>query len=178
MLLIPREANIILAGPMGVGKTAVGRVVASGLGRQFRDSDTMIEERTGMSIVRIFSERSEAYFRSLERELVEAIVQEKSLVVAAGGGMTVGDENLSDLLRSGIVVCLWASIATLAERIGRSSHRPLLGGGDLEERLRSIIEKRMHSYDRIPFRIATDELTIEAAAGRVIEIYRDQTSDA
>jgi shikimate kinase len=171
------DANIILAGPMGAGKTAAGEIVAEKLGRQLWDTDRMIEEQTGLSIVRIFSERSEAFFRSLEREVVKAIVREHNLVVAVGGGMTVPKENLSDLMENGIVICLRASAKVLADRLSMSCCRPLLMGDNLDDRVAKILDEREPSYDRIPLQIKNDDLTVEETAAKVIEIYRKQTSD-
>ncbi len=171
------DANIILAGPMGAGKTVAGEVVAEKLGRQLWDTDRMIEEQTGLSVVRIFSERSEAFFRSLEREVVKAIAREHNLVVAVGGGMTVPKENLSDLMENGIVICIRASAEVLADRLSKSCCRPLLMGDNLDERVAKILDERKPSYDRIPFQLENDDLTIEETAAKVIEIYRKQTSD-
>jgi shikimate kinase len=162
---------------MGAGKTVAGEIVAEKLGRQLWDTDRMIEEQTGLSIVRIFSERSEAFFRSLEREVVKTIVREHNLVVAVGGGMTVPKENLSDLMENGIVICLMASAEVLADRLSKSCCRPLLMGDNLEESVAKILDERKPSYDRIPFQIENDDLTIEETAAKVIEVYREQTSD-
>jgi shikimate kinase len=162
---------------MGAGKTVAGEIVAEKLGRQLWDTDRMIEEQTGLSIVRIFSERSEAFFRSLEREVVKTIVREHNLVVAGGGGMTVPKENLSDLMENGIVICLMASAEVLADRLSKSCCRPLLMGDNLEEGVAKILDERKPSYDRIPFQIENDDLTIEETAAKVIEVYREQTSD-
>jgi len=170
------NANIILAGPMGSGKTSVGEVVASKLGREFRDTDRMIEEITGFSIVRIFSERSEAYFRSMEREVAKVIAHHKNLVVAVGGGMTVPEENFLTLSKSALIICLTASEKVLARRLGDHSGRPKLCGHDLECKLHQILRERRESYDRIPFLIETDDLEIETVADRVIDLYREQTS--
>ena len=171
------DANIILAGPMGAGKTAAGEIVAEKLGRQLWDTDRMIEKQTGLSVVRIFSERSEAFFRSLEREVVKVIVREDNLVVAVGGGLTVPKKNLSDLLKNGIVICLMASARVLADRLSQSCCRPLLMGDSLDERVAKILDERKPSYDRIPFQIENDDLTVEETAAKVIDIYREQTSD-
>ncbi len=171
------DANIILAGPMGAGKTVAGEIVAERLGRKLWDTDRMIEEQTGLSIVRIFSERSEAFFRSLEREVVKMIVREHNLVVAVGGGMTVPKENLSDLMGNGIVICIMASAKVLADRLSKSCCRPLLMGDNLEKRVTKILDERQPSYDRIPFQLENDDLTIEEPVAKVIDIYREQTSD-
>jgi shikimate kinase len=97
--------------------------------------------------------------------------------VAVGGGMTVPKRNLSDLTENGIVICIRASAEVLADRLSESCCRPLLMGENLEARVAKILDERKPSYDRIPFQIENDDLTIEETAAKVIEIYRKQTSD-
>jgi len=171
------NGNIILAGPMGSGKTSVGEIVAKLLKREFRDTDRMIEEITGLSIVRIFSERSEAYFRYMENEVAKMIGEQRNLVVAVGGGMTVPDENFETLKSSGLLICLTAKEKELLHRLENHNGRPLLRGGELKSRLHKILTERRESYDRIPFRIDTDGLTVEAVAEQVIELYTEQVSN-
>jgi shikimate kinase len=178
MIIMMPDGNIILAGPMGSGKTCVGEAVAKMLGREFRDTDKMIEEITGLSIVRIFSERSEAYFRNLEREVAKIISRETNLVVAVGGGMTVSDENFDVLCSSGIMICLCAREKELLLRLKDSEGRPMLRGADLKTRLHQILEDRKDSYDRIPFRIDTDNLDVESVAAQVVELYEEQVAHA
>lgn len=171
------NGNIILAGPMGSGKTSVGEVVARKLKREFRDTDRMIEEITGLSIVRIFSERSEAYFRYMENEVAKMIGEQRNLVVAVGGGMTVSDENFECLKSSGLLICLNAKENVLLGRLADQDGRPLLRGGELKSRLHKILSERRESYERIPFCIDTDGLTVNAVAERVVELYSDQVRD-
>ena len=99
------------------------------------------------------------------------------MVVAVGCGMTVPKKNLSDLLKNGIVICLMASARVLADRLSQSCCRPLLMGDSLDERVAKILDERKPSYDRIPFQIENDDLTVEETAAKVIDIYREQTSD-
>lgn len=172
-----KKDNIVLVGPMGVGKTTVGKLVADSLGRDFIDTDDMIEDVTGISIARIFSERSEAYFRSLEREVVQTVSSRKNLVVAAGGGMIVPEENFRDLDDNGILICLLASADVLADRIGGSNSRPLLHEGDRKEIIQSILDARMEAFSRIDHVIRTDSMPPSAVARTVVSIYRSQTDD-
>jgi shikimate kinase len=147
------------------------------LGREFWDTDIIIEEQTGLSIVRIFSERSEKFFRHLERELVGRIKKSRNLVVAVGGGMTIPDRNYADLSENGLIVCLYASVDTLTERLREAGTRPLLMGNDLRTRVAEILERRDSSYDRIPLRITTDDLSVEETAAEVIRMYQEQIHD-
>lgn len=170
------SVNIILAGPMGSGKTSVGEAVAIKLGREFRDTDRMIEEITGLTIARIFSERSEAYFRSMEREVAKVIAHHKELVVAVGGGMTVPEENFRTLSDGALLICLTAPEDELADRLRSQQGRPMLKGYDLEDRIKDILRERQEAYDRIPFKIETGGLDIESVADKVISLYKEQTA--
>ncbi len=162
---------------MGAGKSVVGQLVAEKLGREFWDTDDMIAEQTGLSIVRIFSERSEKYFRCLERELVGRITQSKNLVIAVGGGMTIPEENYADLSENGLIICLYASVDTLTERLRESGTRPLLLGNDLRAKVAEILERRDPSYDKIPLRVTNDDLTVVDTAAKVIKLYQEQLRD-
>jgi len=169
--------NIILVGPMGVGKTTVGRLVSGLLGREFIDTDFLIEEMTGLSIARIFSERSEAYFRSLEREVVENIKGMTNLVIAAGGGMIIPEDNYRVLHASGVLICLMASVDVIAERLKESNGRPLLHNGDKREVIKSHLESRMKAYDKIEHCIDTDSLQPESIAQNIVRIFRSRIAD-
>lgn len=164
------ELNIILAGAMGSGKTSVGRVVARRLDREFKDTDRMIEEITGLTIARIFSERSEQYFRNLEKEVVAQIRQQSNLVVAVGGGTVIPEENRNNLAANGIIICLFATCDTLTKRLADQRGRPLLKGESLQSRIEDIMNERRAIYESIDQKIITDNLTLEEVADSVIEI--------
>ncbi len=171
------ETNIILAGPMGSGKTTVGKLIAERLGREFWDTDSMIEEATGIPIVRLFSERSEAYFRALESEIISTLESKKCLVIAAGGGMTVPDENYRRLNDSGVLICLRATTDTILQRLNDTNNRPLLNEGDRRRRLEEILDRRRDAYNRIRLHVDTDDASIEEVAEQVLEIYNRQASN-
>jgi len=172
-----RDANIILAGPMGSGKTSVGKIIANRMKREFEDTDHMIEKATGLTIARIFSERSEAFFRSLERQIVKLVAKRRNLVVAVGGGTTVPEINLADLSERGIVICLRATENELFRRLSDNQGRPLLKGNDLKSRISQILDQRRSAYDAIPFSVDTTGLSAEQVADRVIEIYKSQVDN-
>jgi shikimate kinase len=126
------ERNLILAGFMGSGKSAVGRLCAERLGMDFLDTDQEIARRAGMPIPEIFERCGEAYFRAQERALVAELSARRGCVVATGGGMVVDDENRAALLASGMVVCLTAAPEVIVQRVGGDSaaqQRPMLRGG-------------------------------------------------
>jgi 5-deoxy-5-amino-3-dehydroquinate synthase len=133
----------VLIGMMGSGKTTVGRAVAARLGRRFLDSDAEIEARTGRTVAEIWAAEGEAAFRRLESEvLAEALAADEPAVVAAAGGVVLDPANRDRLRRAGTVVWLRADPATLARRVRKGDHRPLLDSGPAEALARLAAERR------------------------------------
>ena len=133
--------NVILIGFMGTGKTAVGKRVASRLGRRFVDTDDLIEERAGRSIPRIFAEDGEPGFRRLEAEVIAQAVAGDGRVIATGGGAVLSRANMTCLRRSGVIVALRADAESILARVGRAEYRPLLGDAP-EENIRRLLRER------------------------------------
>ena len=163
--------NIILVGFMGTGKSSVGKLVAKKLNREFVDSDHEIERRANCDIPTIFSAAGEAEFRRIEREVIRYLSARENLVIAPGGGAVLEPENLADLSRSGVVICLRAKPETILQRVGRDSNRPLLRGPDRLERIRELLAKRDPVYDTIPLQLPTDGLNTNQVADRVIGLF-------
>src|SRR5512134_3811113 len=109
--------NIILYGPPGVGKTTVGQALAGRLGRQFVDSDPLIENYAGRSIPQIFSQLGEAEFRRLESKVCAELAARRNAVIALGGGALVNPANRAALERSGFILCLRATPEALLTRM-------------------------------------------------------------
>ncbi len=126
--LLPREPSVVLWGPPGAGKTTVGRLVASTLGRPFFDTDAQVATQAGRSVEEIFRVEGEAAFRSRERDAVRACLAEPGAVVALGGGTLVDRSLREEVLGRAVVVRLVAPLATLRERTASSRDRPLLAG--------------------------------------------------
>lgn len=120
------DENLYLVGPMGVGKTTIGRLIARKLGRQFIDLDVEIEDRAGAEIPWIFDMEGEEGFRRRESDLLAEYAAERNLVVSTGGGVVLKQENRSILQRSGLVVFLNATVEQLHERLLKDKKRPLL----------------------------------------------------
>lgn len=171
MITLPRRSskNIILTGFMGVGKSTIGRLVATELERQFVDMDMLIEGREGRSISQIFSESSEPYFRQLEAVLCRELSKQQELVIATGGGALVVEQNLWVMSRTGLVICLDCEPAVLWQRIGQSQHRPLLAAADEGRlaRLAALLEQRAPAYKRIAFHLDVTRLSPHQAARRI-----------
>ncbi len=163
--------NLILTGFMGTGKSTVGQLVAAQLGREFVDMDTLIEQREGRPIPRIFAESGEPHFRQLEADLCKELATRKGLIVATGGGALVSETNLRVMEQSGLVICLDCRPEVLWQRIGQSDHRPMLAARDEERfaRLSALLTQRGPAYARIQRHLDVTHLSPEEAAQRICE---------
>ena len=165
--------NIILVGPMGSGKTAVGRSVARHLGRTFYDSDTEIVRRTGVDIPYIFEKEGEAGFREREREAIEALVALRGIVLATGGGAVLLPANRLLLAQRGYVVYLETSVEQQAERVKQGRNRPLLSNVDPATRLEELMAVRDPLYREIAdICVATDGRRVKAVADDIVRMIR------
>lgn len=165
--------NIILVGPMGSGKTAVGRSLARHLSRPFYDSDTEIVRRTGVDIPYIFEKEGEVGFRERERETIEALVALNGIVLATGGGAILLPENRRLLAERGFVVYLETSVEQQAERVKHGRQRPLLTNVDPAMRLRELMAERDPLYRSIAdVTIATDGRRVKAVAEDIVRMIR------
>ena len=150
--------NIFLVGPMGVGKTTIGRLLADRLGRHFYDTDRVIEERTGADIPWIFDVEGEAGFRSREQAVCAELAKKDSLVIATGGGIVVNPENRKAIRRDGIVIFLSATVEQLVERTAKDTRRPLLQNDNPRKVITDIFEARLPLYQELAdITITTDQ---------------------
>ncbi len=140
------NANIFLIGPMGVGKSTIGRHLARLLGKRFIDLDTEIETRCGASIAWIFDVEGEAGFRDRETAMLRERATGDNLVLATGGGVVLRPANRALLRERGLVVYLAASAQQLHERTRHDTHRPLLQTGDRKATLTRILSERDPLY--------------------------------
>lgn len=141
--------SVVLIGPMGAGKTTVGRRLASARGMEFADSDQEVEARTGVNIAFIFEKEGEAGFRKRERQAIAELTQRSALVLATGGGAILDPENRQCLAARGFVVYLHASIEQQLARTERTDTRPLLQGGNRRETLERLFSTRDPLYREI-----------------------------
>jgi len=163
------KTSVFLIGPMGSGKTAVGRHLARALHLPFHDSDSEIERRTGVDIPYIFEKEGEAGFRLREREAIEALTQVAGIVLATGGGAVLLPENRRCLAERGCVVYLSTSVAQQAERVRHGRHRPLLATGDAAERLGQLMDSRGPLYAEIAdVTVSTDGRRVHTVAEQVL----------
>jgi shikimate kinase len=140
------QRNVFIIGPMGAGKSAVGRQLARRLNQDFHDSDSEIEARTGVDIPFIFEKEGEAGFRRREQKVIDELTRFTGIVLATGGGVVGDESNRSALTTRGLVVYLHASVDQQMERTRYSSNRPLLDGDNPRERLESLMTEREPLY--------------------------------
>jgi len=146
---------IFLVGPMGVGKSTIGPLLAKRLGWSFLDSDHEIEARAGQTIPEIFAEQGEASFREIEAETIASISSAET-VIALGGGALTHPGATERLQERGMIVYLHASADVLVGRIGNPASRPLLADLDPEgrrEKLRALLEERRPLYERASIQV-------------------------
>jgi len=138
--------NIFLVGPMGAGKTTIGRQLAASLGYEFADSDHEIQNRTGVDIPTIFEYECEDSFRQREAQVVDDLTQGNHQVLATGGGVVLRAENRKHLAARGLVVYLSCSPEQQYERTARDRNRPLLQQANPQKVLRELMVKREPWY--------------------------------
>jgi shikimate kinase len=164
------KRNIFLIGPMGSGKTAVGKHLARALSAPFDDSDAEIERRTGVDIAYIFEKEGEAGFRQREREAIDALTRREPIVLATGGGAVLLPENRRCLASRGCVVYLETSVGQQATRVRHGTRRPLLTGSDPREKLAEIMAHRAPLYAEIAdLTVATDGRRVRIVAEEILE---------
>ena len=166
-------SNIFLIGPMGSGKSAVGRSLSRYLGKPFYDSDTEIVRRTGVDIPYIFEKEGETGFRERERETIEALVALRGIVLATGGGAILLQENRRLLAERGWVVYLETSVDQQAERVKQGRNRPLLSNVDPAIRLQELMAVRDPLYRSIAdITVSTDGRRVKAVAEDIVRVIR------
>ncbi|HIE36276.1 MAG TPA: shikimate kinase [Candidatus Omnitrophica bacterium] len=164
--------NIYLVGFMGTGKTTVGKILAEKLNKEFVEMDDVIEERESRSIVDIFAQNGEPYFRNLEKQLLKELAKESDLIVSCGGGLICDEENSKILKKTGIIFNLVATPLTIYERTKKYTHRPLLNVDDPLEKIKELLEKRRPYYEKVHFNIDTEKFSAEEVAEEIVKIIR------
>lgn len=144
-----KNKNIIFVGPMGSGKTTIGRQLAKQLHREFFDSDHEIENKTGANIPLIFELEGEEGFRKRETAMLDFLTLKDGVVLATGGGAVLSSENRNMLRERGHVIYLSATIEQLWERTRLDKNRPLLQTENPREKIASLIELRDPLYREV-----------------------------
>lgn len=162
--------NIILVGFMGTGKTAVARALARKLKMRYIDLDDIIEADEGRSIKDIFAESGEGRFRYLEKQAAKKISSLDKQVIATGGGVVLDKQNVENLKKNGIMVCLTATPEVIYARVKDQSHRPLLKVDKPQEVIKELLESRRPYYAKADFTIDTSGLTVEQVVNKIVKL--------
>ena len=167
------KRNIFLIGPMGSGKTAVGRQLARLFHYTFHDSDADIEAKTGVDIPFIFEKEGEVGFRLRERESIDRLTQLDSIVLATGGGAVIDPANRRVLAERGVVVYLATSVNQQIERTRHGRHRPLLQDADPAQTLKDLMTGRAILYAEIAdLTVSTDGRRVQLVAEEIHQELR------
>ena len=138
--------NLILIGPMGAGKSTIGRLLAAELSRDFHDSDHEIQARCGADIPWIFDVEGEAGFRLREEQVIDDLTALTGVVIATGGGAVLREENRRRLRERGTVIYLFTTVEQQLKRVAKDRNRPLFQRPDREQVLRDMFELRDPLY--------------------------------
>ncbi len=158
---------IVLVGLMGSGKSRIGKELSRLLKMPFADADAEIEHAAGYSIAEIFERFGEPEFRRGEREVMQRLLAGAPRVLASGGGAFIQPDIRAMIKESAISIWLKASLETLVERTGRTSHRPLLRVADPAARLRQLMDERYPVYAEADITVTTDGQSPRDTAARI-----------
>ena len=164
------KRNIFLVGPMGAGKSTIGRHLADELHLEFFDSDQEIERRTGADIAWIFDLEGEDGFRKREENVINELTDKQGIVLATGGGSVVNKAVRNRLSARGIVVYLQTTIDKQVARTQRDKRRPLLQNDDPESVLRNLADERNPLYEEVAdYVVETDDQSARSVANQIID---------
>lgn len=166
--------NIYLVGPMGAGKSTIGRLLSSELKLEFKDSDKEIEDRCGCNIPWIFDVEGEAGFRDREVSAIDEITQERNVLMATGGGAVLRAENRTHLSSRGTVVYLKTSVEQQLARTAKDKNRPLLQIDNPEAVLRRLMKERDPLYQEVAdIIIHTDDRNPKYVVQEIVKRLRE-----
>jgi shikimate kinase len=165
-----RLNNIFLIGPMGAGKSTIGRAIASVLGYKFIDSDEEVERRAGAEIGWIFDIEGELGFRKREQKVIEELTHGTHIVLATGGGAVVTQENRQVLASRGTVIYLYTSLEQQYQRTRRDSRRPLLQTENVKLKIDELWGEREPLYRELAdYSFNTDSLPVKVIAKQIVQ---------
>ena len=165
--------NIFIVGPMGSGKSTVGKIISDELFLDFFDTDDEIEKRTGASIDWIFDLEGEEGFRRRESEILSEMVQKNSIVLSTGGGIILDSSNRELLSSRGTVFYLSTPISIQVERTANDKDRPLLKNGNPSEILSKLHEERKGLYESVSDHIVeTDSKSSQEVASQIVKLVK------
>lgn len=164
--------NIILIGFMGTGKSSIGKRLAKLIDWEFIDTDWEIEETTGLSVLEMFRKHGEVRFRSEEALVVRRLEEKAHCVIATGGGTILNPENWEIIKNMGLVICLYASLDTILERVSNRNDRPLLKRS--REEIEELWSSRQAFYNQAQIIIDTTDQDIDGVLEDVIKKIKEE----
>jgi len=165
--------NIFIVGPMGSGKSTVGKIISDELFLDFFDTDDEIEKRTGASIDWIFDLEGEEGFRKRESEILSEMAQKNSIVLSTGGGIILDSSNRELLSSRGTVFYLSTPISIQVERTANDKDRPLLKNGNPSEILSKLHEERKGLYESVSDHVVeTDSKSSQEVASQIVKLVK------
>jgi shikimate kinase len=168
LLALLGERSIVLVGLMGCGKSSVGRRLASRLGVGFVDADEEIERVAAKSIVEIFIDHGEAYFRDGERRVIARLLASGPQILATGGGAFINPETRAKIRERGVSIWLRAELPVLMRRVSKRDTRPLLKNGDPEATMRDLMDKRYPIYAEADITLESRDVPHDVIVNEVI----------
>ncbi len=169
------KRNIFLVGPMGAGKSTIGRHLASQLHMEFLDSDTVIEERTGADIAWVFDVEGEEGFRKREESVINDLTEEQGIVLATGGGSVMSKENRNRLSARGIVVYLGRKVEKQLARTSGDKKRPLLQTDNPRDVLEDLAVSRNALYEEVAdYTVRTDDQSAKVVANQIVKMLEER----
>ncbi len=165
-----RTENIFLVGPMGVGKSTIGKQLAIKIGLDFKDSDLEIQKRTGVDIPTIFEFEGETGFRKRETAILDELTQLKGLILSTGGGAVLAATNRQHLTARGLVIYLYCSPDQQYARTQKDRSRPLLQTENPLAKLQELMEQRDPLYRQVADHVVSTEKRNAASVTK--EIYQ------
>ena len=169
------KKTIVLVGLMGSGKTSLGKRLAVALGLPFVDSDTIIEEKSGLLIRNIFETRGEAKFREMEHQTILTNLKRSPIILSTGGGAFCNPKTRAAIKAHAISVWLDAKPTDLLHRIGNTSSRPLLNTGDPLQILSDLRQQRMADYQQAELHVSTGRHSLRLSMKKILNILEQRS---
>ncbi len=163
--------NLVLTGMMGVGKSTIGRSLASKLSYRFIDIDELIENKEGSSINLIFKKKGENYFRRVENEITLDQLKKRNVIISLGGGAFMNRNIRREAKKNSLSFWLDLSTDEIVKRLKKSNKRPLLFNKNLIETINKIYLDRRRTYNEASFRIRCNSLKSEEIVNKILLFY-------
>ncbi len=167
------KKNVVLTGMMGVGKSTVGKNLAERLNYKFVDIDRLIEKIEGCSIKIIFKQKSEIYFRKLEKQVTLRELEKENIVLALGGGAFLDKSVRQEIQKNSISFWLDINLDILIKRLKKTNKRPLLYQKNLSQTVKKIYLDRKKTYSKANFKIKCDNIKTEKIVYEIIRHYEN-----